>query len=147
MTRHFRTLVRTVARTVVGLTLTLATLGSATDIALACACCTNRAGRYVDVEKLSSHRLDKIEQMTFAPEAFVAQGAADHPIDLQDFGPNLQLATKRTPTEIVFSFRSDGGHASDVTLTLPDTISIFEVDPRGSEPDAGLGPPSTRSGA
>jgi len=110
------------------------------DAALACACCTNRAGRTVDVEPLDGWRLDMIEQMTFAAEAFVAQGAADHPIDLTDFGPTLQLAAKQTKTEIVFAFRGEGGRMSEVTLALPDTISVFEVDPRGSEPDSGLGP-------
>jgi hypothetical protein len=126
--------------TLAGLASALATFWSATDAALACACCTDRAARYVDVEKLSGWRLDTIEQMTFAEEAFVGQSAADYPIDLQDFGPTLQLVVTRTKTEIVFAFRGDAGRASEVTFTLPDTISIFEIDPRGSEPDAGLGP-------
>jgi hypothetical protein len=72
--------------------------------------------------------------------AFVAQGAADHPIDLKDFGPALQLAVRQTKTEVVFAFRGDAGRTSEVTLALPGTISIFEVDPRGGEPDSGLGP-------
>ena len=124
MRRHLHTLA--------GLASALVTLWFATDVALACACCTNRAGRYVDVEKLSAGRLDTIEQMTFAEEAFVGQTAADHPIDLKDFGPTLQLAVTRTKTAIVFDFRGNAGRASEVALTLPDTISIFEVDPRGS---------------
>jgi hypothetical protein len=78
--------------------------------------------------------------MTFAEEAFVAHGAADHPIDLQDFGPTVRLAVTQKRTEIVFAFRGDAGRTSDLTLAIPDTISIFEVDPRGGEPDAGLGP-------
>lgn len=78
--------------------------------------------------------------MIFAEEAFVGQGAADHPIDLQDFGTTWRLAVTRTRTEIVFAFRGEAGGASDLTLAIPKTISIFEVDPRGSEPDAGLGP-------
>ena len=78
--------------------------------------------------------------MTFAAEAFVAQGAADHPIDLTDFGPTLELAVRRTKAEIAFVFSSEPGRTSEVTLALPDTISIFEVDPRGSESDSGLGP-------
>jgi hypothetical protein len=123
-----------------GLVAALVTSWIATDTALACACCTERAGRYVAVEPLRAHRLDKIEQMTFAEAAFVAQGAADHPIDLQHFGPTLQLAVRQARTEIVFAFRGEGGRTSDVTLVLPDSISIFEVDPRGGEPDAGLGP-------
>ena len=40
----------------------------------------------------------------------------------------------------MFAFRGEAGRTSEVTLALPRTISIFEVDPRGSEPDAGLGP-------
>lgn len=112
----------------------------APDAALACACCTDRAGRYVGVEPLGGWRLDMIGQTTFAAEAFVAQGAADHPIDLTDFGPTLQLVVRQTKTEIVFALRGDAGRTSEVTLAIPDTISIFEVDPRGSEPDSGLGP-------
>jgi hypothetical protein len=132
MTRYLHTLA--------GLASALITLWLATDTALACACCTNRAGRYVDVEKLGDQRRDMIEQMTFAKEAFVAHGAADHPIDLQGFDTTLRLAVRQTKTEIVFAFRGDPGRASEVTLALPATIAIFEVDPRGSEPDAGLGP-------
>jgi hypothetical protein len=135
-----RRTMRRYLHTLAAIAAALVTLWSATDAALACACCTNRAGRYVDVEELSAGRLNTIEQMTFAEEAFVGQSAADHPIDLQDFGPTLQLAVTQTKTEIVFAFRGDANRASEVTLALPDTISIFEVDPRGSEPDAGLGP-------
>ena len=126
--------------TLAGLVSALMTLCLASDAALACACCTNRAGRYVAVEPLGEHRLEMIERMTFAAEAFVAHGAADHPIDLQGFDPALHLAVTQTKTEIVFAFTGDGGRTSEVTLALPATISIFEVDPRGSEPDAGLGP-------
>lgn len=127
-------------RTLIILASALVTVWSTTDVALACACCTNRAGRHVAVEPLGSQRLDMIGQMTFAEEAFVAQGAADHPIDLQAFGNSPHLAVKQTSNAIVFSFRGEDGRTSDVTLPLPETISIFEVDPRGSEPDAGLGP-------
>lgn len=132
MTRHLQTLA--------GLASALVTLWFATDTALACACCTNRAQRYVAVEKLGAYYLDKVEQMTFAAEAFVAETAADHPIEIQEFGTTLQLAVTQTKTEIVFALRGDAGRTSDLTLVLPDTISIFEVDPRGGEPDAGLGP-------
>jgi hypothetical protein len=112
----------------------------ATNPALACACCTNRAGRYVAVETLGEPRLGTIEQLSFAEEAFVAQGAADHPIDLQAFGNTVQLTVRQTRTEISFAFRGEDGRTSEVSLPLPGVISIFEVDPRGGEPDAGLGP-------
>jgi hypothetical protein len=136
MTRQLPTLLNILA----ALASALVMIGLATDGALACACCTNQAGGYVEVEPLTAWRQDKIGQMTFAEEAHVAEGAADHPIDLEDFGPTLQLAVTKKKTEIVFAFRGDGGRTSELTLALPDTISIFEVDPRGGEPDAGLGP-------
>ena len=40
----------------------------------------------------------------------------------------------------MFTFRGEAGSTTDVTLAVPETISIFEIDPRGGEPDAGLGP-------
>ena len=136
MTRSFPSLLGALTAAISALVM----LWFATDPALACACCTNRAGRYVAVEPASGWRLDTIGQMTFADEAFVAQGATDHPIDLTDFGPTLQLAVTQSKTEIVFALRDERGRTSEARLRLPDTISIFEVDPRGSEPDAGLGP-------
>jgi hypothetical protein len=39
----------------------------------------------------------------------------------------------------VFAFRGDAGRTNELTPALPDTISIFEVDPRGDEPHSGLG--------
>ncbi|OFX06900.1 MAG: hypothetical protein A3D94_21425 [Alphaproteobacteria bacterium RIFCSPHIGHO2_12_FULL_66_14] len=112
----------------------------ATDAALACACCSNRAARYVEVEKLSESRLGEIERMTFAEEAFVAEGADDHPVEIQNLGTKLPLAVARTQKEIVFSFRDQLGRVAALTLAIPDTISIFEVDPRGDTKNDGLGP-------
>ena len=127
-------------RYLTGIASALATFWFATDAALACACCSNRAARYVEVEKLGEYRLGVIERMTFAEEAFLAEGADDHPIDIQDLGMTLQLAVTRTKQEMVFSFRNPRGRATALTLAIPGTISIFEVDPRGGERDEGLGP-------
>lgn len=132
MTPHIRYLA--------GMVSALVAFWFAIDTALACACCTNRASRYVAVEKLSESRLGEIERMTFAEEAFVAEGAGDHPVEIQDLGTTLQLAVTRTKNEIVFSFRGQRGRAAALTLAIPDTISIFEIDPRGDTRDDGLGP-------
>lgn len=132
MTPHIRYLA--------GMVSALVTFWFATDAALACACCSNTASRYVAVEKLSESRRGEIERMAFAAEAFVAETAADHPIDIQNLGTKLLLAVTQTEKEIVFSFRGPSGRAGALTLAIPDTISIFEVDPRGSEKDTGLGP-------
>jgi hypothetical protein len=111
-----------------------------TDAVQACACCSNRAQRYVEVEKLDDYRLGVIEQMAFAREAFVAEGADDHPVEVRQLGTRLLLTVMRTAKEIVLSFRGEQGGSTVVTLTMPGSISIFEVDPRGDENDAGLGP-------
>ena len=132
MTPHIRYLT--------GMAAALVTFWFATDAALACACCSNRAARYVEVEKLDEHRLGVIEQMTFAKEAFIAEGADDHPVDIRNLGTPLQLAVAQTRKEMTFSFRDQQGGATALTLAIPDTISIFVVDPRGGEKDEGLGP-------
>lgn len=132
MTRHIRYLT--------GMASVLVTFWFATDAALACACCSNRAARYVEVEKLSESRLGEIERMTFAEAAFVAEGAGDHPVEAQNLGTKLPLAVVQTQKEIVFSFRDQLGRPAALTLVIPETISIFEVDPRDGEKDEGLGP-------
>jgi hypothetical protein len=132
MTPHIRYLT--------GMVSALAAFWFAIDTALACACCTNRASRYVAVEKLSESRRGEIERMTFAQEAFVAEGAGDHPVGIQKLGTKLPLAVAQTQKEIVFSFRDQAGRAAALALAIPDTISIFEIDPRGDTKDNGLGP-------
>jgi hypothetical protein len=127
-------------RYLTGMVSALVAFWFAIDTALACACCSNRASRYVEVEKLSESRRGEIERMTFAREAFVAEGAGDHPVGIQNLGTKLPLAVAQTQKEIVFSFRDQAGRAAALTLAIPDTISIFEVDPRGDTKDNGLGP-------
>ena len=127
-------------RYLAGIASVLATFWFATDAALACACCSNTASRYVEVEKLTEQRLGEIERMTFAEEASVAEGAGDHPIEIQNLGTELLLTVGQTKKEMVFSFRGQSGRVAALTLAIPDTISIFEVDPRGDEKDGGLGP-------
>src|SRR5688572_23829515 len=127
-------------RCLAGVAAALVTLWSTVDSAFACACCSNRSARYVDVEKLSEHRLIEIGNMVFAEEAFVADSGADHPIDIQAFGSPLRLGVTRTTTEMVFALSGEAGRAAALTLAIPDSISIFEVDPRGGTEDSGLGP-------
>ena len=116
----------------------LATFWLTTDAALACACCSNRAARYVEIERLGDHRLRELERMAFAEVAFLASGVADLPI--QDLDATLQLHVTRTAKQMVFSFRDELGRAPTLTLEIPGSISIFEVDPRGDTTDEGLGP-------
>ena len=127
-------------RTLAGVAAAIATSWLAAGPALACACCSNRAARYVAVEELGEQRRFEIGQMVFAAEAFVVESAADHPVDIQGFGSPLRLAVTQSATAMVFALQGKPGRAATLTLALPRTISIFEVDPRGGTEDGGLGP-------
>ena len=127
-------------RTLAGITAAIATLWLATDAALACACCSNRASRYVAVEKLGEHRANEIDQMVFAADAFVADGGGDHPVDIQKLGSKLQVAVTHGKTAMLFAFGGEAGQSATLTLAMPGDVSIFEVDPRGDTEDKGLGP-------
>jgi len=127
-------------RSLTGLASALVSLWLTVDVAHACACCSNRASRYVAIEKLSEHRLGEIERMVFAEEAFLAEDPDPPTTDIQDFGPKLQLTVAQTRQELTFSFRDQPGRAGALKLAIPANISIFEVDPRGGTEDQGLGP-------
>ncbi len=126
-------------RSLAGLVSVLVAICFANDAALACACCSNRAARIVGVEALNGFRLHEIERMNFAREALVADGAGDHPVDLQELGTTLQLAVTRAKAQMVFTFRGQSGRTTSLTLAMPQTLSIFEVDPLDGK-DEGLGP-------
>ncbi|WP_395711097.1 hypothetical protein [Reyranella sp.] len=110
------------------------------DAALAWACCSNRGYRYVAVEQISEPRLREIANMTFDSEAALATGEADAPDEFREFGTKFALAVERTEKQLVFSFRGEAGSLATLTLAMPGTISIFQVDPRSGVPDDGLGP-------
>lgn len=109
--------------------------------ALACACCSNRAARYVEVEKLSPQRMDVVDRMVFGKSADVLVSEADDDRSIIDGkSTSFDLAFTRRPDRMIFILRDQQGDAGTLTLKFPKTISIFEVDPRGDEKDEGLGP-------
>ena len=113
---------------------------------LACACCTNPGQRYVDVETLDPGRLEEIESLRFGKEArlFVGEAGVEAIKGIQDPAERYDLAvnwdkTHPGKTDISFTLGNPGGRSGTLSLRLPQTISIFEVDPRDS-PDQGTGP-------
>jgi hypothetical protein len=50
------------------------------------------------------------------------------------------LSVARHADRWVFSFRDAKGHSGSLTLAIPKSIAVFEVDPRRGEPEGGLGP-------
>jgi len=104
---------------------------------LACACCSNEGQRYVKVEKLEAHRLEVFKQLRFAKRARLYLGESDlgdvkgieRPADSYD------LSVTFTGNRMQFAFRDDKKNEGTLTVAVPESISIFEVDPR--EPDGG----------
>jgi hypothetical protein len=109
--------------------------------AFACACCTNTAWRYVEIEKLESAKLAEIFQIKFAKDAKLMLGEADQGIKGMDNAEeDFKLSVLQHKDRWVFSLKDAKGRGGNLTLALPKTISIFEVDPRDSK-DTGHGPP------
>ena len=119
---------------------------AASGEAWACACCTNPGQRYVDVEALDSGRLEEIERLRFGTEARLYAGEAgvesiagiQEPAERYDLGVNWDK-TQPGRTNLNFTLDNPGGRSGMLSLRLPQTISVFEVDPRDS-PDQGTGP-------
>jgi hypothetical protein len=119
---------------------------AATGEAWACACCTNPGQRYVDVETLDSGRFEEVERLRFGTEARLYVGGAgveaitgiQDPVERYDLGVNW-AKTHSGKTNLSFTLDNPGGRSGTLSLRLPKTISVFEVDPRDS-PDQGTGP-------
>lgn len=110
--------------------------------AQACACCTNEGQRYVGVEKLDARRRDELSRLAFKSEAQLFTGEAE-PADVKGIAtPSSRYDVKLTQASgrLVFDFRDKEGRSGALILALPDTISIFEVDPRQGEREGGHGP-------
>jgi hypothetical protein len=109
--------------------------------ALACACCSNTAQRSVHTQKIDGHITAQLEQLNFGKTAKIAVGERDdHPIPgleapVEDFTVTVTRLKDRT----TFALRDTKDRAGTLSLVRPQTISIFEVDPRDTE-DHGQGP-------
>jgi hypothetical protein len=118
-----------------------ASIITSTTSALACACCSHPAWRYVEVERLGAKRLAEIEQMDFAKTAKLMTTEADVAIKgIDDPSTDYRLELARRRDRFTFALRDTKGRGGTLTLAMPKSISIFEVDPRGDDKDTGLGP-------
>ena len=114
----------------------------------ACACCTNPGQRYVEIETLDPNRLEQIESLRFGKEARLYAGGGGleaiegirDPVERYD----LKVTWDKTHaaagiTIIAFTLANSGGWSGTLSLKLPKTVAIFEIDPRDS-PGQGTGP-------
>jgi hypothetical protein len=118
----------------------LLVLGSAGS-ALACACCTHTGWRSVHVDTINEWRRTQLDEMRFARKAALAQGEADAEVPgVSDPAIDYDLTVTREKGRLTFAFRDVKGRSGTLLLIIPNRISVFEVDPRDEDKDAGLGP-------
>jgi hypothetical protein len=123
----------------VGFSLLLAIASS--DRALACACCTNQGQRYVEKVTFDAGKREEVEQLRFGKKAHLYVGArgVESIKGIAYPSEHYALRVGWGDHSVIFTFRDYEGHWGVLGLTLPDTVSVFEVDPRNGE-DQGQGP-------
>ena len=101
-----------------------------------------RASAILGVQKLDASRREQLGQLRFNAAATLYTGE-------RDTGDIKGIATPSSEYELhvaqegsrwVFDFRDKNGRTGTLTLPLPDSISIFEVDPRLDAREGGTGP-------
>lgn len=130
------------ANAIIGAAVIAAALVATTIEADACACCTNLGQRRVVVEKLDQQKLAQIEMIRFDKTAFLFVGEGDAGNVKGIVSPSLRydLTASHRDGGFVFALRDAKGQSGALTLQRPTTISVFEVDPRDTDEEGGLGP-------
>jgi hypothetical protein len=109
--------------------------------AFACACCTNAGQRNVATVALDSGKREEIESLRFGGKAtlFTGEGDADGIEGITTPSRSYELSAKWRDNRLEFAFHDKLGRTGTLSLARPNTMSVFEVDPR-DRPDAGQGP-------
>ena len=120
----------------------LAGLAVSVQDANACACCTNQGQRRVGVEKLDSGKREEISRLRFSTDAqlFVGEGDAENVEGIAKSSGRYELHVAQEGNRWTFDFRDKAGRTGTLSLSLPASVSIFEVDPRLGEREGGQGP-------
>ena len=114
-----------------------------TSFAFGCACCTNPGQRYVENTKLLPFQRNIIDELRFTKQAnlFVGERDAADIKGIINPAETYTLALTRQNDRFVFSFRDEKKNEGSLTLVVPDSVAIFEIDPReGDTAVHGLGP-------
>jgi hypothetical protein len=136
-----RVIVAKAVRGAVLLAVTAALLLTGASPSQACACCTHSGWRSVGSDKLDGWKLAQIEQLQFAKSAKLALGEADPEIKgIVSPSTEYDLTVSRAKGKLVFALRDPNGRAGTLSLVLPKTVSMFEVDTRDEDKEGGLGP-------
>jgi len=109
--------------------------------ALACACCTNEGQRNVSTAAMDSGKRQQIESLRFSSSAklFTGEGDVEAVAGIATPSGAYNMTARWLDSRLIFSFRDGNGRTGTLALALPNSIAVFEVDPRNGR-DAGPGP-------
>ncbi|HEU4380657.1 MAG TPA: hypothetical protein VFR73_18955 [Hyphomicrobiaceae bacterium] len=108
----------------------------------ACACCTNQGQRHSGLHKLDANHREQLGQLRFNAAATLYTGERDT-ADIKGIStPALayELHVAQEASRWVFDLRDKDGRTGTLILPMPDSIGIFEVDPRLDSRQGGTGP-------
>jgi hypothetical protein len=129
--------------TLAALAIAIAGLALGVGDVLACACCTIRASGALGSSSWTRGKRDELSRLRFGPVALSSTGERDRPTSR--VSPRLLTGMNCVSPRRAIAGHSNsaisGGRSGTLSLSLPSTVSIFEVDPR-DEPDRGHGPSS-----
>jgi hypothetical protein len=115
---------------------------SSLALAQACACCTTPGQRTVQTERLEPARRAQLQDLQFAPaaELYLGESDPDQVKGITNPSAHYSLTVTSRPEGLSFAFRDKSARSGTLFLAFPDSLSVFEVDPRQDKPDSGLGP-------
>lgn len=105
--------------------------------ARACACCAHTAWRNVNVDKLDAGKLEELARVKFVRTAKLMLGEADDKdiLGVENAERDYTLAVTRQKDKWIFALADRKGRKGTLTLAMPKTVSVFEVDPREGKDD------------
>ena len=108
--------------------------------ALAAACDTHEGQRTTSIEKLDQGRQKELGKLRFSPNAnlYVGAGNASSVQGIANPSPGYAVVVTQQDDNLQFAFHDKSNHYGTLTLLKPDSIFIFEVDPR--DPQRGRSP-------
>jgi hypothetical protein len=114
---------------VLGAAIGVSALWSAAE---ACACCSNQGWRHVGSERYADTYASEVERVAFAPGAtlFTGEGEAEDIPGIADPASDYVMSGAWGGERLVLTLTAASGATGTISLAKPETISVFEVDPR-----------------
>jgi hypothetical protein len=106
----------------------------------AATCDTHEGQRTAGIEKLDQTRQKELGRLRFSPNAnlYVGAGNASSVQGIANPSTSYAVVVTQQDDNLQFAFHDKSGHYGTLTLLKPDSIFIFEVDPR--DPQHGHAP-------